>query len=183
MTTMVRASLPLVLAAGLLVTCLGGPAAAQEELKTPALAKELVQLMESGKLDAIAAKTDEPEIYVAALYFPGQLLVVRAKYQPSVLLNERLMKKEYRDVYTDLNSASVAGTRVFVMDVGADGLRPKKDDTRFDSCELATKNVAFDGEWKKAKVSEEEYQKSFTEAEGRYADMLTHLIGVLKKGS
>ena len=182
MTTIVRRSVPLMIACLVVMGFLAGTAGAQE-LKSAALAKELVQLMEQGKLDAIAAKTSEADTFVAALYLPGQLLVVRAKYQPAVLLNEKLIKKDYREVYTDLQSAAVAGTRLFVMDVGADGLKPKKEDARFDTADIDTRTVVFDGEWKKAKLSEEEYLKSFADLEKRYADMLAVLVAQVKKGS
>jgi len=66
--------------------------------------------------------TRSPDVFVAALYFPGiQLLVVSGKYTVPQLLTERVNKKEYRDVYLDLNGASVAESKVFIEDPGADG--------------------------------------------------------------
>jgi hypothetical protein len=181
MTSRVRRT---AIAAFLVFGVLGGSARAQESSKTIALAKELTGLLDAAKLDAIAAKDPAaPDTYVAALYFSGsQLLVVSAKYQVPQLLNERLSKKEYRDVYTDLNSAYVEGTKCFVMDIGADGMKAKKDDTRFDTCDVGAKSYAFDGDWKKQKfASEEEYQKAYQESEARYAKMLSALIAQAKK--
>jgi hypothetical protein len=155
-----------------------------QESKTTALAKELTQLLDKAKLDAIAAKDPSaPDTFVAALYFPGsQLLVVSAKYQVPQLLNEKIAKKDYREIYTDLNSAYVEGTKCFVMDIGADGMKAKKDDTRFDTCDVGPKSYVFDGDWKKQKfASEEEYQKAYAEAEGRYIKMLSVLIAQAKK--
>jgi len=40
-----------------------------------------------------------------------------------VILNGKLEKKDYQEIYIDLNSASVAATRVFIEDLGADGLK------------------------------------------------------------
>jgi hypothetical protein len=162
-----------------------GSVGAQEPKSVP-LAKELAQLLDQAKLDAIAAKESaQPDSYVAALYFAGaQLLVVSAKYQVPVLLNEKLAKKDYKDVYTDLNSAFVEGSKVFVMDIGADGLKPKKEDSRFDTCDVGVKSFVFDGEWKKQKLaSEEDYLKAFSDADERYAKMLSALIAEAKKGS
>jgi hypothetical protein len=162
---------------------LSGVAAAQES-KTVALARELAQLLDQAKLDAIAAK--EPgtqDSYVAALYYPGsQLLVVGAKYQVPVLLNEKIAQKAYRDVYTDLNSAFVEGSKCFVMDIGADGLKAKKEESRFDTCDIGAKGYSFDGEWRKQKFStEEEYLKAYSQSEERYAKMLSVLIAQAKK--
>ena len=51
-----------------------------------------------------------------------------------MLLNEKLAKKDYQEVYIDLNSASVASTRVFIEDLGADGLKvDHPDGAGFDS--------------------------------------------------
>ena len=67
-------------------------------------------------MDSIAAAdTSQPGTFVAALYFANtQFLVVSAKYAVPQLLNDRLAKKEYRDVYIDLNSASVPEAKVFI---------------------------------------------------------------------
>jgi hypothetical protein len=183
--TFVRGWVSSLMAACLILGVLAGSAHAQQpESKTLALAKELTALLDQAKLDAIAAKDPSaPDTFVAALYFPGsQLLVVSAKYQVPVLLNDKIAKKDYKEVYTDLNSAYVEGTKCFVMDIGADGMKPKKDDTRIDACDLGAKSYTFDGDWKKQKFNnEEEYNKAFTDSEARYAKMLSVLIAQAKK--
>jgi hypothetical protein len=186
MTFRVRGWVPSLLAASLILGALAGAAYAQQptDSKTLALAKELTVLMDQGKLDAIAAKdSTAPDTFVAALYFPGsQLLVVSAKYQVPSLLVDKLAKKDYKEIYTDLNSAYVEGTKCFVMDIGADGMKPKKDDTRIDACDLGAKSYTFDGDWKKQKFgSEDEYLKAFAESDARYAKMLSVLIAQAKK--
>ena len=91
-----------------------------------------------------------------------------------VLLNDKIAKKDYKEVYTDLNSAYVEGTKCFVMDIGADGMKAKKDDTRIDACDIGAKSYTFDGDWKKQKFdSEDAYSKAFNEADARYAKMLS----------
>ena len=94
------------------------------------------------------------------------MLVVSAKYSAPTLLNDKLNKKDYRDVYIDLSSASIAATKVFIMDQAANGLVFKpNDDQPADSWEQANKTtVSFDGDWKKAKITEEEYTKAFSTA-------------------
>ena len=51
-----------------------------QDSKSAALAKELTTLLKERKLDSIAARLPTTtDLYVAALYFPGQLIVVRAR--------------------------------------------------------------------------------------------------------
>ena len=44
-----------------------------------------------------------------------------------------------------------------------------------------TKSTAFDGEWKKAKMSEADYTKAYTDADERYAKMLSLLLAQAKQ--
>ena len=160
--------------------------AAAQDGKSVVLAKQLGTALESAKLDAVAAKDPAAaDSFVAALYFPGaQLLVVSARYSAPQLLVTRLDKKEYRDTYIDLSSASIPESKVFVQDAGADGLRARSQDGQpFDIVEMQGKPTNFDGEWKKQKMSEQEYLKVFTTADDRYTEMLTALIAQLKKTS
>ena len=175
--------------AGLALTaaflCLAAvPAASAQEAKSSAAAKQLGETLDRLKLDSIAtADPSDPGTFVAALYFQGaQLLVVSAKYSAPQLLVDKLAKKDYRDIYIDLNAASVAGTKIFVMDQGADGLVARPGDNPPDSWEQGTKTTAFDGEWKKAKITEDEYTKAFTAADERYTRILTLLAEHAKKG-
>jgi hypothetical protein len=157
--------------------------AAAQEAKSPEAVKQLTQLLDQQKLDSIAAPDPQnPGTYTAALYFPGtQLLVVSAKYAAPPLMNEKIGKKDYRDVYIDLSSASVAGSKLFVMDTGADGLKAKPgDDQPFDSVERAGTQIALDGDWKKAKMSETDYMKAFSDVDGAYTHAIELLINQLK---
>jgi hypothetical protein len=172
----------LAVAVGIAVTA--RPAAAQAS-KSAAAAKELVQALEAAKLDSIAAADpSEPDTFVAALYFPGaQILVVSARYAAPPLLVDKIASKSFRDIYIDLNSASVAGTKVFVIDQGIDGLvaRPENDQAA-DTYENGSTTVAFDGDWRKAKMSEEDYMKAFATADERYARILALLAAQAKVG-
>ena len=161
-------------------------APAPQDSKSAELVKQLGQLLDDKKMDAIAAAdADTPGTFIAALYFPGtQLLAVSAKYSAPQLLNEKLAKKDYRDIYVDLSSASIAGSKVFVMDTFADGLMAKpKGDAPPDSVERGTASTTFDGDYKKAKMSEAEYAKAYDEADAAYVKMLQALIAKLKSGS
>ena len=161
----------------------GVSSALAQDAKSAAAAKQLGEVLDRLKLDSIAAPDPaDPGAFVAALYFQGaQLLVVSAKYAAPSLITDKLAKKDFRDVYIDLNAASVAGSKVFVMDQGADGLVAKPGDNPADSWEQNNKTTAFDGDWKKAKISEEEYTKAFATADERYAKILSLLTEQARK--
>lgn len=159
------------------------PSSAQDS-KSSALAKELTAALDSAQLDSIGAKDPSaPDSFVAALYFPGlQLLVVSAKYTAPQLLDTRLTKKEYRDVYIDLSSASVPSSKVFIEDLQADGLRAKHEENKgSDTFELAGARTVFDGDWRRQKLSEADYMKAFSTADDRYSQLLTALVAQAKK--
>jgi hypothetical protein len=173
-----------VLTTAILVLALGRPAWAQEP-KSAALAKELNDLLSSRKLDSIAARMpDSREEFVGALAFPGQLMVVWAKTTAPALVNEKLIKKEYKEVYIDLNSASIVETRHFVTDLGPDGLRarPEQNKGPADMHDLGTKSIRFDGNWREDKMSEADYMKAHSDAEAAYMKAVQALIDELKKG-
>ena len=167
------------------VACLAvAPGAAAQESKSAPLAKQLVAALDAAKLDSIAAKDPaSADVYIGALYIPGfQLLVVSGKYSAPILLDTRIYKKEYRDTYIDLNSSSPLDTRLFIEDLGADGLHVRREDDRpFDSIELGGKRTMLDSDWKKQKISEADYMKTYASGDERYAQMLTLLLAQLKK--
>ncbi|HWQ00395.1 MAG TPA: hypothetical protein VNK92_07985 [Vicinamibacterales bacterium] len=172
---------PVVLAAAMA----GWPCAlAAQEARSTALARELAQLMEQRQLQYVAVKDpSQPDRYVAALYLAGQLFVVSARYSAPPLLDERIKKKEYQEVYIDLNSASIPQSKVFIEDSNADGLRPKPDDEApADSYESGNRRTLFDGN-KKASLPEEQYRQIFDQADQQYTQMLTLLVDQLKKPS
>ncbi len=167
----------------MLMVLLAVPALAQESQST-AGAKELSQLLSSKKLDAIAVRDpDSADTFIAALAFPGQLIVVSATYAAPPLLNEKLARREYRDVYIELNSASRPESRMIVTDLNADGLKAKKAkrEDPFDTREAGGKAFAFDGNWREDKMSEADYMKIFAETDDRYMRMVTALLGEAKK--
>ena len=154
-----------------------------QDSKSAGLAGELVKLLDGMKLDSIAAKVQGDE-YVGALYFPGsQLLVVKARYIVPERMDEQLAKKNYRDVYIDLNSASVPASKVLIADLGANGLYARRRDNQFDTADIGGRSYVFDGEWRRAKLSEQEYMKAFQATETEYVKMLEALVAQLKKTS
>jgi len=154
-----------------------------QDAKTSDLAKQLAQLLDAKKLDAIALPdATSPDTFVAALYIPGtQLLVVSGKYTAPALMTDLLAKKDYRAAYSELVSAAVPDSKLFVMDTYADGLMLKPSGSNApDTVGAGTKSTTFDGEWKKAKMSEADYAKTFAENESAYARALQSLIAHLK---
>lgn len=156
-----------------------------QEPKSTAAAKELAQLMTSKKLDSIAARMpgDARDEFVGAMSFPGSLMVVWAKTTAPAVVNEKLIKKEYKEVYLDLNSASIPDSKHFVTDIGADGLKFKPDSKGgpSDTHDLGNKSLRFDGNWKEDKMSEQDYQKAHADADAAYARAIETLVAEIKK--
>lgn len=159
--------------------------AAAQDSKSSALAAELVRLLDSMKLDSLAAKVAAPDQYVAMLYFPGsQMLIVGARYYVPERMDVSIDEKKYRDVYIDLNSASVPKTKIFISDLGANGLQARKRGNQpNDTVDMNGKTHVFDGDWKKAKISEADYMKAFGDTEAEYIKMLEALVAQARKSS
>ena len=160
------------------------PSLAQESKSAP-LAAELCKLLDAQKLDSIAARQAGDQ-YVGALYLSGaQLLVVKGKFPSASRMDDLLTKREFKEVYMDLSGATDQQTRQFVMDLGANGLRFKREENQpYDTVDVGSKTYKFDGEWGgKAKITEEEYRKSYAQIDEEYAQMLQALIAQLKKPS
>jgi hypothetical protein len=158
--------------------------ATAQEPKSAAPAKELAQLLAAKKLDSIAARMpDDHEQFVGALTLPGQLMVVWAKTTAPAVVNEKLLRKEYKEVYIDLNSASIADSRHLVSDLGPDGLRAKPESKTgpADSNDTGAKSMRFDGTWKAIKMSEGDSMKAYAEADEAYAKAIQTLIEEIKK--
>jgi len=157
--------------------------AQESSSRSSQLAVELAKLLDTLKLDAVAAKI-EGDQYVGALYFPGsQLLVVKARYIVPERMDAQLQGRNYRDVYIDLNSASIKDTKILIADLGANGLQLGRRNQPYDTVDTGGKSIAFDGDWGKAKISEQEYTKAFQTSDAEYTRMLEALVAQLKKTS
>jgi hypothetical protein len=136
------------------------------------------QLLNEQKLDAIAAQDPErPDRFVAALYYPGaQLLAVSAVHPTPQLMQERIANRQYRDVYMDLQGPATRAGRLFVIDLGADGLHDRPQGDGFDiTYRSGAEQVSFDGDWKAQKMSREQYDERFEGDDQRYTKMLAAL--------
>ena len=173
------------LALAAILVFMAAPAVQAQEPKSAAAAKELTELLAAKQLDSIAARMpDSNEDFVGALTFPGQLMVVWARTTAPAVVNEKLMRRDFREVYMDLNSASVVESRHFVTDLGPDGLRAKPESKQgpADSHDVGTVSMRFDGNWREDKMSEKEYMRLYAEADEAYARAVQALIDEIKKG-
>ncbi|HEX6322781.1 MAG TPA: hypothetical protein VFZ36_03570 [Vicinamibacterales bacterium] len=145
--------------------------------KSAALAKELVDVLTQQKLTSIAARDPiERDRFIAALIYPGQLMVVTGKYTVPVLLDEKISFGKFMDVYVELNGAAVPESKVFFEDQFADGLLPSRKEAPFDSVVEGETTRLFDGNHRKAKMSKDEYNKAFADADEKYAKLLELLL-------
>jgi hypothetical protein len=185
MTTGSKRSGVAVLSASFIAASLLALPASAQDSRSAALAKELTELLGQKKLDSVAAKhpaaADE---FVAALFFPGQLIVVTARTTAPAVVNEKLIRREFREVYVDLNSASIPESRVMITDGGADGLRARREPNQpFDTQDAGGKSLRFNGNWREQKLSEQDYMKVFSQADEAYVAALQALLAELKKAS
>jgi hypothetical protein len=171
-----------------LITTLLCPALAgaqQPSSKSAALASELVTMLDQMKLEAVAANRGAADEYVGALYLPGsQLLVISAKSSVPDRMKYLLIEKSYKDLYLELNGTIHQDSKVFITDMGINGLlfKPARNQPA-DAVDAKGKATTFDGEWRKAKLSEADYTKAYQDHDEAYSDMLRALIGTLKASS
>jgi hypothetical protein len=157
------------------------------------MAKELVSLMQDKKLEVFAARESlESPRFFAALNVPGvQLLAIAATYERTTDINYRLFTKDYMGAYQDLRAGVLAKDKVLVEDALGDGLvaLPGKGATQLDVVTIGGEKHSFDGDFvppnKKnpKKLSQDDYFKIYTDADTKYAQMLTILLDSLKKDS
>jgi hypothetical protein len=152
--------------------------------KSAPLAQALSKQLDHAKLQYIAARDpSEDGRYVAAMHLAGvQIYVISAKYAAPELLREKLITGKYQDIYVDLTSASDRASRVGIEDLKANGLiRSKPKEPPFDVYEAAGKRIVFDFEWRKQKLSEEEFLKALETADELYSRLLGLLLEEAKK--
>ena len=152
-----------------------GDAPQAEEAGSASLAAELSRIMTEQQLSATANKdTLDDDRFVAALAFPGQLLVVSARYAVPVIIQKKIADGQFREAYLDLNAASIAGTKIQITDGGANGLRAA--DEMVDVIDQGTGMLRLDGNPGGQNISRDEYEKAVADADVRYTRMLRALL-------
>lgn len=145
--------------------------------ESPALVKQLTEVMKQQGLTALAAKDPrEPGRYTAAMFFPGvQLLVITAKSGAPEYMDFEIAAKNYAAVYTALQHG-VPESRLFVQDLGCDGLNGAADGAPDVVYERGVKQHILDGDHKRAQMSREAYATLFESLDRRYARLLALLL-------
>jgi hypothetical protein len=165
---------------GIMAAALAAAPAAAADLQSRQLAHQLTMVLSQRHLDAIAAKDPSDEgRFVAALYFPeSQLLVVSARYPSPASLQQSLDAKAYRDVYSALQQAGAADGKLFVQDLGADGLHEAGNQPVDVVYEHVKNQTIFD---KDAGRPDSPYGKKLTAADAEYSRMLQLLLDAAKQ--
>lgn len=179
----IRLSLIPAVVAAVAVVAVPVPARAEQTPapKSAKLAKELVDVLTTQKRDSMAARDPiERDRFIAALIYPGQLMVVTGRYSVPVLLDEKISFGKYMEVYIELNGAAVPSSTTFIEDQFADGLVSNRKESPFDSVVDAGKTFLFDGDHRKKKISKEDYAEVFAEADAKYAKLLELLLAQAK---
>jgi hypothetical protein len=159
------------------------PAPSSDDPTSRDAAATLTRLLDQHHLDAIATRDpQDPDRFIAALYFPGaQLLVIRGTYAAPELLAQRIDQRQYRDAYADIGAASRPEGRCFVMDLHADGLYANRD--REAPLDIVYRNgtdqAVYDGDWKRQQLTRSAYFERFALDDAEYARMLSALAASL----
>jgi hypothetical protein len=152
------------------------PSSSAEEART------LAARLERRQLQTFAARVPETaNRYVAAMKAGPLLLVVEAAYAQPALLNEQLWRGDFDAVYRTLNTGGERAGKLFIQDMGADGLHATRAESgAFDVVfEAVVTRFAFDGDWKAQGRTRDEYGRAFAELDRRYAGLLRTLIAAL----
>jgi hypothetical protein len=154
-----------------------------QAFQSAAAARALVAALDRSGLDAIAAADpEEPGRFVAALYLPGnQLLVVNAHHPSVDGVAYRIAMDQHRDVYLDLQGTPTPQDKFFVQDAGADGiLSALRGSSEIDVVyEDGTRQTLFNGDVKAQRLTSAEYDARLAAADARYARLLKLLASAL----
>lgn len=147
------------------------------------LATDLTAALANQKLEAIAAEDpDDPGRFIAALLGPGQLLIISARPASPDTIQARLVHRQYRDIYLDLQASTVSDGKWFLQDMQADGLCAGRDQVADIVYDANTAATVFDGDWKSHGWSEKEYQERLGAIDQRYSRLLEVLLQTLSSG-
>ncbi len=159
---------------------------------SPPRVKELVALLQSKKMEAFAVKdTAETGRFVAVYLVPNaQLMLISAGYERPTDVEYRIYQKDFMNAYAELNSSVLAKDKVFFQDALCDGLFPKPTNGVEDIVTIGTTKRIFNGDFNDPKKkpdpkkpSLEDYVKAFSDADAKYASLVTMVLDELKKAA
>jgi hypothetical protein len=159
--------------------------------KSAVAVKELIALLDAGKLDTFAAGDADPHKFVAAMYVPGvRMFGLAATSERAGDIEYFLSHKDFKSAYESLRASAYANDGFIVDDAECNGLvaQPKKSQPNDDAV-FGTTRRTFDGVFADPKHADpkkpsfDEYLKAYTDADERYTHVLTVLIEALKKST
>jgi hypothetical protein len=169
------------LAALLITSANAAPALCEADRPSAAAAPEVVRMLTARGLNAFAAEDPaRPGHFVAVLAFPGaQLLAVSGETTSAEFLRWQIAERQYAGAYATLQSTAVPATKLFVHDMGCDGLEGAggQVDVVYESGRTQT---LIDGSGKGSRLSKGDYALKFTAAEVQYGAMLTLILQRLR---
>jgi hypothetical protein len=150
---------------------MGSGLLAQQAAGSKTAARELIERLESQRLEAIAAADPQDSgRFIAALYIaPSQLLVVSGRHPARDALAYRIAQRQYRDTYLDLQATPGTEGKLFVHDLGADGLGITGSTSVDNVYESGVRVALTDGG----------SRERFARADAEYTRMLRVLLGAV----
>jgi hypothetical protein len=155
-----------------------------EDSKSAPLAKELTMLLAERHLDAFAVQDpSRPGFFVAVRSYPGvQLLVVGGSSTASDYLEYQLDRKDYGEVYSALHSSAAADTKLFVHDMGGDGLTRGSDQVDV-VYEKDADQMLVDRGGKASGLTKEVYASKFMTIDEKYAALLDIVLKAIRQST
>lgn len=151
-----------------------------QDLRSPALAKELSSVMTAAQLKVVAlSDPDAPDRFIAVMVDEVQLLLVTARVSSPDYVKRQIDQKLYTEAYADLQQTDLPATRVFYQDLGADGLAPRGSES-IDIVYSGKDQTLFGGDGKGG-PSKEQYQQKLRETDAQYSRLLELTIAAVKK--
>ena len=165
------------------ILMIGTPVLAQDtaSAQSAALVAKVKQLMTDQRLEAIAVPDPAaPDRFVAAMLVPDvQLLVVGGRYPAPDYLKYLIGQRDYRGAYVALQQGAIPDSKLFVQDLGCDGLPASKGSAVDVLYEKGVDQTIFDGQWRKHGLSESAYRTKLHDADTAYSQLLTVLTQAL----
>jgi hypothetical protein len=174
-----------ILAITIAVAVVSSAGAQERSGESAAVATELVTLLHESAMDAVAtADPNRPGRFAAALLLPGpQLLAISAAHPDPPRIERAIAAGNFRQVYSELHTHGTRVDRRFIQDLQADGLRPSPEPNQ--AFDIVRSNgeteTVYDGDWKRQHLTEQAYERRFSESDRDYAELLRLLIAAVHK--
>jgi hypothetical protein len=162
--------------------CAGVPVMARgQDSKSAPLAKELTTRWAERRVDVFAVQDpSRPGFFVAVRAYPGvQLLVVGGKSTALDYMKYQLDRKDYGEAYSALHSSTAPDTKLFVHDMGCDGLTRESDQVDVVH-EKGADQIVFDRAGKASGLSRDAYNAKLRAIDAEYAALLDIILKAIR---